>query len=180
VKNLKVGEFREGCSVSRTSDGTLLDVGVEQPALLLGEQMPMNKRTTVKVADIANRVRVEWANRDEITDYWGYTVNVERRSFGNLLKSRNFDLTIATSKYGSPFAEQSDLIRTEWRRSHAVLVMFGSPTRGLHEIAKSEGTVLEKIVDFVVNTIPSQGTETVRTEEALLSTLAIFNLYFHA
>jgi predicted SPOUT superfamily RNA methylase MTH1 len=33
-------------------------------------------------------------------------------------------------------------------------------------------------VDFVVNTIPEQGTETVRTDEALLAALSIFNLQF--
>jgi predicted SPOUT superfamily RNA methylase MTH1 len=33
-------------------------------------------------------------------------------------------------------------------------------------------------VDFVVNTVPEQGTETVRTEEALLASLAIFNVQF--
>ncbi|MEM2081776.1 MAG: putative RNA uridine N3 methyltransferase [Candidatus Bathyarchaeia archaeon] len=37
---------------------------------------------------------------------------------------------------------------------------------------------LDDTADFVVNTIPEQGTETVRTEEALLATLAIFNAQF--
>jgi len=54
-------------------------------------------------------------------------------------------------------------------------VAFGAPSRGLYEIAEEEGAKLEAIVDFVVNTIPEQGTATVRTEEALLATLAIFN-----
>jgi len=31
---------------------------------------------------------------------------------------------------------------------------------------------LDDIADFVVNTIPNQGTETVRTEEAILASLA--------
>jgi hypothetical protein len=31
-------------------------------------------------------------------------------------------------------------------------------------------------VDFVVNTVPTQGTETVRTEEALIASLAVFNV----
>jgi predicted SPOUT superfamily RNA methylase MTH1 len=57
-------------------------------------------------------------------------------------------------------------------------VAFGAPLRGLNEIAKGEGTKLESIVDFVVNTIPGQGTATVRTEEAFLASLAIFNERF--
>jgi len=34
------------------------------------------------------------------------------------------------------------------------------------------------VMDFVVNTIPGQGTETVRTEEAVFASLAILNMHF--
>jgi predicted SPOUT superfamily RNA methylase MTH1 len=47
---------------------------------------------------------------------------------------------------------------------------------GLNEIAAREGLELKKLADFVVNMIPCQGTETVRTEEAFLASLAIFNV----
>jgi predicted SPOUT superfamily RNA methylase MTH1 len=33
-------------------------------------------------------------------------------------------------------------------------------------------------MDFVVNTVPNQGTATVRMEEALLASLAILNVHF--
>ena len=69
-------------------------------------------------------------------------------------------------------------IGKRWGSAQHVLVAFGAPSRGLHEIAKEEGTRLDRIVDFVVNTIPEQGTATVRTEEALLATLAILNVQF--
>jgi hypothetical protein len=48
---------------------------------------------------------------------------------------------------------------------------------GLHEIAAQEKLTLEEVADFVVNTIPCQGTETVRTEEALYASLAILNTF---
>jgi predicted SPOUT superfamily RNA methylase MTH1 len=48
----------------------------------------------------------------------------------------------------------------------------------LYEIAADEGLRLEKLLDFVVNTFPCQGTETVRTEEALLATLAVLSIGF--
>jgi hypothetical protein len=57
--------------------------------------------------------------------------------------------------------------------------LFGAPSRGLHEIAKDEGLKLNELVDIIVNTIPKQGTETVRTEEALLATLAVLNVQFN-
>jgi hypothetical protein len=59
-----------------------------------------------------------------------------------------------------------------------VLVAFGAPARGLHEIVGAEGANLNNIADFVVNMIPEQGTETVRTEEALLASLAVLNVQF--
>jgi predicted SPOUT superfamily RNA methylase MTH1 len=58
-------------------------------------------------------------------------------------------------------------------------VAFGAPSRGLHEIAQDENLKLENIADFVVNMVPNQGTVTVRTEEALLASLAILNVYFN-
>ena len=51
---------------------------------------------------------------------------------------------------------------------------FGAPTKGLYEIFKQED--LDDVTDFVVNTIPHQKVETVRTEEALFVTLGILNL----
>jgi predicted SPOUT superfamily RNA methylase MTH1 len=53
---------------------------------------------------------------------------------------------------------------------------FGAPALGLNEIVAREGLRLDDIVDFVVNTVPSQGTETIRTEEALIASLAVFNI----
>jgi hypothetical protein len=35
---------------------------------------------------------------------------------------------------------------------------------------------VESLFDFTVNTIPDQGSETVRTEEAMHATLAVLNL----
>jgi predicted SPOUT superfamily RNA methylase MTH1 len=46
----------------------------------------------------------------------------------------------------------------------------------LNEVAAREGLRLEEVADFVVNTIPCQGTETVRTEEAVFASLAVFNV----
>ena len=58
------------------------------------------------------------------------------------------------------------------------MVGFGAPSRGLHEIVDDEHLKLNEIVDFVINTVPDQGTVTVRAEEALLSSLAILNIHF--
>jgi len=179
VKNLKVGEYREGVVLSKTREGALVDIGVERPALMREKQSAAGKRLTVRIAKVGEEVEVQTANRDEIPFYWGYTVSVERQSFNKFLANRKFDLTIATSKFGTKFAEVTEKIAEKWKKANSILVGFGAPTRGLYEIARDEGTNLNDIVDFVVNTITDQGTETVRTEEALLASLAILNVQFN-
>ncbi|MEM3700236.1 MAG: RNA methyltransferase [Candidatus Bathyarchaeia archaeon] len=178
VENLKVGEYREGVTASKTREGTLIDIGVEQPALLVNKQLPIQKRVTVKIAKIEKEVEVELTSRNEVAEYWGYAVTVEPKSFGFLLKRGGFDLTIATSKYGASLAEVAEKLSERWKKAGKILLAFGAPTQGLYEIAKKEGLNLNAIVDFVVNTIPMQGTETVRTEEALIASLAVFNVHF--
>lgn len=139
----------------------------------------MGKRLTLQIVNVGERVEVQTVSRDEIPFYWGYTVTVENHSFGRLVKSGKFDLTIATSKLGADFMDVAGEIGEECKKSQRVLVAFGAPARGLHEIVRDEGDNLDDVVDFVVNTVPEQGTETVRTEEALLATLAVFNVQFH-
>lgn len=178
MKNLKVGEYREGVALAKTREGTLVDVGVEKPALILNEQLSVGKRVTVKIVKVDKHIVVELASRNEIHEYWGYVVTVEKRSLGRILKSGDFDLTIATSRYGVPFVSVAEEMAERWRKAKRFLVIFGAPTRGLYEIVKHEGLNLEDVVDFVVNTIPRQGAETVRTEEALIASLTVLNVWF--
>ena len=70
-----------------------------------------------------------------------------------------------------------DELVQKWRKAKRRMVLFGSPSAGLYEILGLEGLNLDEIADFVVNTIPLQGVETVRTEEAVYASLAIFNLF---
>jgi predicted SPOUT superfamily RNA methylase MTH1 len=178
MKNLKIGEYREGVVLSKIEEGTLIDIGVEKPALNSDRQLPIGKRVTVKVTAVKKHVEVETANHDEIPVYWGYKVIVEP-SFLKRIMQGNFDLTVATSKYGFSFERVKEKMADRWKKAGTILVTFGAPTRGLHEIFKNQGFNLDEAVDFVVNTIPKQGTETVRTEEALIASLAIFNMQFN-
>ena len=58
-----------------------------------------------------------------------------------------------------------------------VLVLEYEDGKTPHEIVYDEGLNLNEITDFVVNMVPEQGTETVRTEEAIFASLAILNLH---
>jgi predicted SPOUT superfamily RNA methylase MTH1 len=176
--DLKVGDFREGVTVARVKEGMLVNIGVDKPALISGKHLPLGRRVTVKIDGVNNYVMASLVNRNEIPHYWGYTVTIWEDSLGKLVQSRPFELKIATSKYGALFPEVEGKIAERWESAKDLLIVFGAPTKGLYEIAKQEGLNLNRIVDFVVNTIPSQLTETVRTEEALIATLAVFNCAF--
>ncbi|MEM3626907.1 MAG: RNA methyltransferase [Candidatus Bathyarchaeia archaeon] len=178
IENLRIGEYREGVTISQKEEGTFVEIGIEQLALIPNKQLPLDKRVTVKITKIEKRVEAELANRNEITDYWGYSVTVEMRPLGKIIKNRDFDMIIATSKYGVQLANVMKEVAEKWKKAHMIIIAFGAPSRGLYEIVKDEGLNLDDLADFVVNTVPMQGTETIRTEEALIASLAILNFVF--
>ena len=177
IRDLKVGEFREGVVISSSQQGLLADVGVEQPILIPNAKAKQNKRVTVKIVDLGKQPKAVLANPHEIQSYWGYEVRVSDVSFGRLIEKEAFDLVVATSRNGKPLSSVISELITRWKQSHNILVAFGAPTQGLFEIAALDHVKLEDLAHFVVNTMPKQGTETVRTEEALYASLAIFNTF---
>lgn len=178
TKHLKVGEYREGVVLSETKEGLVVDIGVQQPALMRQKGFAVGDRLTLQIVNICNQIEVQAASREDVPQYWGYNVQVAKHSFGQMVQSGDFNLKIATARIGDSFMDVADRIGEKWGGSQSVLVALGAPSRGLHEIARDEGLELAEIVDFVVNTVPNQGTATVRMEEALLATLAILNVHF--
>jgi predicted SPOUT superfamily RNA methylase MTH1 len=81
---------------------------------------------------------------------------------------------IATSRKGSFIKNSEVKIAERVKNSENVLVIFGAPKHGVHEIIAKEGSSNVK-PEFMINMFPNQATETVRLEEALLGTLAILN-----
>ena len=89
--------------------------------------------------------------------------DVYKRQELERLRSSGFAL-IGTSRYGST---QYGLLKELAERPLAVVI--GGPRTGLLQYVRRTD------FDLVINTVPGQGTETVRSEEALFSTLALIN-----
>ena len=176
-RDLAIGEIREGTVVSRSGNNVLVDVGVERPILIPVANVSMNSRVTVKILDKGGQFVGQLVSPDSVDSYWGYKVTVADKTLGWMLKERAFGLVIATSRLGEPFMNMADKIRSEWIKTKSVLVAFGAPSKGLHEILRQENLDLADVTDFVVNTVPNQATETVRTEEALYATLSVLNVF---
>jgi predicted SPOUT superfamily RNA methylase MTH1 len=173
--DLKIGEFREGAVMGYSKEDKLVDVGVEQPALVAGVKLQTNTRVTVKITGLGKQPKAILANHKEIKTYWGYRVTVSQVPFGQMVKKKLFDLVVATSHRGKSIDTIMDELVKSWKQSHKILLAFGASTQGLFEIAMHERLKLEDLANFIVNTIPDQGTETVRTEEAVYASLAILN-----
>lgn len=80
------------------------------------------------------------------------------------------DLVIGTSKYAPNINSILDEVQTSIQQANHVAILFGGPYSGINSL------INERKLDYEVNTVPKQGTETVRTEEAVASTLAILNI----
>ena len=176
TENLKIGEHREGVVTSVVKGGSLVDIGIERPLFVSEPRLPLNDRVTVRVTELGTHPKAVLTNRGEIKNYWGYRVTPSEVPLGQLLENRSFDLVVATSRRGRPLKEVTNELGRRWKSSDRILVAFGAPTQGLYEIAARERVTLDEVANFVINTIPGQGAETVRTEEALYASLAVLNL----
>ena len=176
IKDLKKGEYREGVVVSSEAQETQVEIGVEHPLPVHDVQVPVSRRVTAKVMEVGKHPQIKLVNSEEVKAYWGYKVHVSKISFQKMVREKRFDHVIATSRLGEPLMNVVDRLVDSWKTSKRVLVAFGSPEQGLHEIVRKEKLELEDLADFIVNTIPEQATETVRTEEAVYATLASLNL----
>ncbi len=177
IADLREGEYREGVVV-RAGREAMVDIGVERPIPLNAGNASLGQRVTVKVSKDKSRVNLERVDKSEISGvYWGYRVAAPKQTLTQIMRNANFDIILLTSRYGKPITEIDEQLRSEWRKANKALIAFGSPKQGLREILQHEGTEIDNIGAFIINTVPNQGTETVRTEEAICATLAITNTF---
>lgn len=176
ISDLKTGDYRDGVIV-KTGKETLVDIGVEHPIRLNEGNLPIGQRITVNVHKHKLKINVKKVETSEITNiYWGYRVNISDLTIGKILKDKIRDFVVLTSRYGKLLTEVAEEFKSRCGEAHKVLIAFGSPKQGLREILEYEGYRMEDIDALVINTVPKQGTKTVRTEEAVYATLAIINI----
>lgn len=165
-------KFREGLVISTGGEYLYVDAGLEEPVVVRGTGKVGDRVVMMETGD-------GWVlvGRKDVPLYWGYDVAVRKCLKDALreLSSRGVTI-IATSRRGRDVRALMDELRDNLGRATSVALIYGMWSKGLFEIADEEGFKLEKYVDYVVNFIPNQGTRTVRTEEAVMISLAIINL----
>lgn len=160
-----VGEVREGVT---NADGTV-DVGLDV-APKLSERIGAGRRVTVKFASVLPPV-AEVVRKETLKGYWGY--RVETKTLGEVFSDPRFAVKIATSRLGTPLERSVGRIRAALRAADGVKLVFGSPSRGLFDMAGGE---LSRWAGFVLNLFPQQQVETVRTEEAVFAGLGLVSV----
>ena len=169
AKKIKKGDVREGITVS-FKGRKFVDVGINQLVPYFGHEK-LGKRTTIQFKSGYPKFEVKPIAKEEAPTYWGYMIK-ERANLFSLISEWK-GMTIVTSRKGkTATAEQ---ISKYTSSDKPILVVFGSPEKGVHQILGGKMSNLQN--SKTLNFFPNQATETVRLEEALLGTLSIINAY---
>jgi predicted SPOUT superfamily RNA methylase MTH1 len=171
IKKIKAGDVRIGVVV-KVKGQLFVEVGLGSLVPFMGEGFE-GKKVNVRFTESYPNLKAVQAIEEDIFDYWGYEVK-EVPSISKLLTSVEKTDIIITSRKGRHFKNIEGQIAEHAKSVQNILVAFGSPKYGLHEILAKEGASI-KPYQYLVNMFPNQGTETVRLEEAVLGALAILN-----
>ena len=176
--------FREGVITSKpvkkakgsfVNVGLLNDVFVDtklDPGVRVTVRMPQG--IDLKSRKIRGKIVSPSQPRLETGIYWGYNVRIANslsQVFTKCPYEGGYDLTVGTSDQGSCV---HDVEKRSLKFKHA-LVVFGG-VMGLEPALENDEKLnvdkVELLFDEYLNTVPRQGSRTVRTEEAILISLA--------
>ena len=189
------GSLRQGIVTEVGADGRVrVNCGLQHPVSL---PVPSGMDELVEGERVSVRVSSREPVRAKLVDepHPGYVVDTA--DLDTALARNDAGFTIASSRYGERLRpdrlhELADSTSTagvgdgDGNRTgveRAYTVAFGAPERGLPAILGIEPGVVREDdydetgrFDLWLNTIPNQGSEVVRTEEAMFATLACLNL----
>ena len=167
-KMLKINDIRDGLIINYKGK-KFVDIGINKLIPYFGKEKPAS-RIILQIKSTKPRLSIKEISREQIQNYWGYKVK-ERTSLFTLLSYWNGNI-IFTSKKGKTFT--CSIAEKYNKLSKPILVVFGSPERGIHEILNENINKVQNSNTF--NFFPNQATETVRLEEAILGVLSTLNI----
>ena len=172
IKNIKIGDVRVGV-IAKDKGKFYVDVGLGSLVPFKGSGF-IGKKVNVLFTSAYPNLQTREATEEQFDKtYWGYNVKVISNLAKLLNTAQNTEIII-TYREGEFFKMKEGKLLERMQYNRNLLVVFGSPKKGVDEILTNEGSSI-RYYDFVVNMFPFQGTATVRLEEALYGTLAILN-----
>ncbi len=164
---------REGI-VKKVGAGFVVEAGLHKPVLIKGGKgLKPGERVFVRVLRDGGRFFIGEIVED-VDFYTHFTVKTysSPQDFVDAVVGEGA-LLVGTDREGADIRSVAQGLRRDAVSKGRVVIVFGGPKAGIFEIFDRE--LLSRFV-YIVNTAPMQGTATVRTEEAVFITLAIFNL----
>jgi predicted SPOUT superfamily RNA methylase MTH1 len=176
LNQIDIGTIRDGVVLGGSGFSYNVDIGLEIPVEVRGKPPTKGTRVTIEIMEKDPKISGRSIKKKDIPEYWGYDLRGNKRRLSDLVHSPEWDLTIATSRIGNAYNDVKERLEADWGESENTLIVFGSYKEGVGEMIEREGRKADEVFDYIINTIPEQGTATVRTEEAVISTLAILNI----
>ena len=192
----QTGSESEGSGSSR--QGIVTEVGPEgRVRVNCGLQHPISLNTPPEMeVSEGERVTVRISSRRpvraKLVDRPLPGLSVERTDLSAALGREDAGVCIASSRYGEPLTVGRLETLAGRIAGDGMTVAFGAPERGLPDILGIEASAIPSSdegptddgveptadpgFDLWLNTVPNQGSEVVRTEEALFATLAALSL----
>jgi predicted SPOUT superfamily RNA methylase MTH1 len=185
-------KYREGVVLDKTGPNghSLVQCGLYKP-VEIDRVLQSGLRCTVKLKPppgpakpFTGTVVSPAAPRHDNGTYWGYTMRLASglQQVFDECPYGTYDLKIGTSERGNSNVNDAKFALPPYQ--HAVIVFGG--VAGIEECidadeqCKVSGSNAQKLFDLWVNTCPLQGSRTVRTEEAILISLARLSPYFQS
>lgn len=168
--------IREGVVISSNDIKSIVDVGMKKHVIVY-KHLPIGKRITVVLKkELDNSYIGIPIDRNSIDIYWGFTTKIfkDMKELLQFLKSCGY-LVICASKKGEMIYEVENILSKELKMYNKLNVVFGGPKLDVDEIAQKSGININDYCNHIVNFVPRQGVESIRTEEAVLIVLAILN-----
>ena len=181
--------YREGCVLDRpvSGDYSWVNIGLNKDCKI-NQKLPPKTRVTVKLNESNFNPKLKYYTGSLVSmsepfikngTYWGYVVRVcetYNDIFNNSIYKEGYDFIIGTSDKGENYRNADFSKKKDFK--HCLIIFGGiSGIEGMmiddehNKLNSSEN--IAKNFDLYLNTCMNQGLRTIRTEEAILITLAV-------
>lgn len=150
-----------------------VDIGLDRP---VDFDSPVDQRrpTLFRIVTTKPKVNIERISPQSVDVYLGYEVD-RADDLITYLRQSEIRPRVALSRNGTPFKSIETTLQSLVQATGNLIALFGDPHHGVSEILLDGSSSLKDEIDLWVNSIPGQGTETVRLEEAILISLGLLN-----
>jgi predicted SPOUT superfamily RNA methylase MTH1 len=181
-------QYREGCVLDRPVNGeySWVNIGLNKDCKI-NQKLPPKTRVTVKLNEnnFNNKLKYYTGTPVSMTEpfikngtYWGYVVRVcetYKDIFKDSIYDEGYDFIIGTSDKGENYRNANFSKKKDFK--HCLIIFGGiSGIEGMmidDEHNKINSKNISKNFDLYLNTCMNQGLRTIRTEEAILISLAV-------